>query len=187
MMAAKFSVSCALIAGLLCTSGCLERRVFITSEPAGALIYANDIELGRTPLEADFTYYGKYDVRVELEGFEPLRTVAKANTPIYEIPPLDLVSMAVPADIETEVRWHFVLAPALERTMDTATFEAQLLERAHGLRSTLAATDDAPKPAEGETAEVTEGSALEPAPAPEQAPADKPVENPAQKPADAPR
>lgn len=144
MKVVQFSVAAAAVFTLLCTAGCLERRVFITSEPAGALVYANDVELGRTPLEADFTYYGKYDVRVELEGYEPLRTVGKANTPIYEIPPLDLVSMAVPADIESEVRWHFVLAPALEKTMDPVQFENELLARARDLRAQLTATEPAP-------------------------------------------
>lgn len=103
----------------------------------GALVYANDVELGRTPLEANFTFYGKYDVRVELEGYEPLRTKAAADAPIYEIPPFDVVAMAIPADIETTVRWHFVLKPAEESGMDPRVAEDGLLTRAKELRGML--------------------------------------------------
>ncbi|GMV27031.1 MAG: hypothetical protein AMXMBFR58_30620 [Phycisphaerae bacterium] len=133
------------------STGCLERRVFVTSDPPGALVYANDVELGRTPLEADFTYYGKYDVRVELEGYEPLRTVGKANVPIYEVPPIDLAAMAMPFDIETTVRWHFKLEPALETTTDPLQLEADLVSRASDLRAQLATPKppaDKPEPAD---------------------------------------
>lgn len=121
----------------LACGGCLERRVSITTEPSGALVYANDVELGRTPLEADFTYYGKYDVRVEMEGYEPLRTRAAANAPIYEMPPFDLAAMAIPADIETVIRWHFVLQPAAESQGDPREIEEGLMERARELRGML--------------------------------------------------
>ena len=133
--------------------GCLERRVAITSEPPGAIIYANDVELGRTPLEADFTYYGKYDVRVELEGYEPLRTKASANAPLYEVPPFDLVAMAIPAEIETTVRWHFVLQPAAETGQDPVAFEKDLLTRAHDLRERLGPPHSAEPKKDGAPAE----------------------------------
>jgi hypothetical protein len=124
----------ALLTVALALTGCLERRVSITSEPEGAVVYANDVELGRTPLEAAFTYYGAYDVRVEKEGFEPLRTEAKARAPLYEYPPLDLVATAAPVSITTVVRWHFKLEPELSTTMTQDELERTVIERAHGLR-----------------------------------------------------
>ncbi|MBS0195881.1 MAG: PEGA domain-containing protein [Planctomycetes bacterium] len=120
-----------MVGAALLLGGCLERRVSITSEPPGALVTANDVELGRTPLEADFTYYGTYDVRVEKEGYEPLRTKAKAQSPIYEYPPIDLVATAIPANIEKVTTWHFKLEP---RSTDQAGMEAGALERAKALR-----------------------------------------------------
>ncbi len=141
MARAVVGAGCLVLAAL--SGGCLERRVSITTEPPGALVYANDVELGRTPLEADFTYYGTYDVRVELEGYEPLRTKARADVPIYEIPPLDLIAMAMPFEIETNVKWHFVLQPSVESTMDAKDFEAGLMERARAMRGEVE-----PKPEE---------------------------------------
>lgn len=120
-------------------AGCLERRVSITSDPVGAIVFINDVELGRTPLEAEFTYYGEYDVRVEKPGYEPLRTHATASAPLYEYPPFDLVATAIPADIETVVPWHFVLQPALETTQTPEEFEKGILERAGVLRANVEA------------------------------------------------
>src|SRR4051812_15001051 len=126
-----------LLAAAALLPGCLERRVSITSEPPGALVTANEVELGRTPLEASFTFYGEYDVRVEKEGFEVLRTKAKANTPIYENPPLDLLATAVPFTIETTVRWHFKLQPELVTVQSKEELERGMLERAAALRSQI--------------------------------------------------
>jgi hypothetical protein len=122
------------VAGL---GGCVERRVSVTSDPSGALVYANDVELGLTPLEASFRYYGTYDVRVEKEGFEPQRLNVAAREPLYEYPPLDIVAMAVPANIEHVVKWNFKLEPMREAVESREELEKGLLERAKGLRGEI--------------------------------------------------
>jgi hypothetical protein len=127
----------AAISGLVCLAGCLERRVHVESDPPGALVTINDVEIGRTPVEADFTYYGEYDVRLDLDGYEPLRTRARADTPIYEYPPFDLVATAMPAKIENVVRWHFKLEKALEDRQSPEEFEKNLLERANTVRQQM--------------------------------------------------
>ena len=115
---------------LVIPAGCLERRVSIESDPPGATVIVNDVELGRTPLEAGFTHYGVYDVRVEKEGFEPLRTTARARTPLHEYPPVDLASTAMPFTFTTVVPWSFTLTPAPQA-------DAGLLDRANALRTRL--------------------------------------------------
>jgi hypothetical protein len=109
----------------------------VTSEPAGATVYANDVELGRTPLTAAFTYYGSYDVRVEMEGYEPSRMKVYANAPIYEYPPFDLIAIAMPWTIDHTVKWHFKLAPTLESTQSKEDLEMGMLDRAHQLRAKI--------------------------------------------------
>jgi hypothetical protein len=125
------------VGALIVLGGCLERRVSVTSDPSGAVVYANDVELGRTPCEASFVYFGAYDVRVEKEGFEPLRAKVRARTPIYEYPPIDLVATAIPAHIETVVKWHFKLEPALETVQNREQLESGLRERANDLRANI--------------------------------------------------
>jgi hypothetical protein len=126
-------------------SGCLERRVSITSEPPGALVTANDVELGRTPCEASFTFYGSYDVRVELEGYEPQRLKVVAQSPLYEYPPFDLVAIVMPWQIENVVPWHFKLERQLESVQPREQLEAGLLERAQALRAEVPSSLPKPK------------------------------------------
>jgi hypothetical protein len=118
-------------------TGCMQRSLVITSEPAGATVYVNDAEVGRTPLEVGFTYYGTYDVLVTKDGYEPLRTKAEAIAPVYEHPPLDLAAHAMPWGVRTRVPWHFTLealatSPEAKKAQETA-----LLERAAATRARL--------------------------------------------------
>lgn len=101
-------------------------------------MYVNDQQVGRTPAEAEFLFHGVYDVRVELEGYEPLRTTAETKAPFYEWAPIDLVAEALPTRIENVQHWHFVLEPALEAALDKPALEAGLLERAGAMRDELA-------------------------------------------------
>jgi len=128
-----------LLLALSCT-GCIERRLEITSEPSGALVWVNDQQVGRTPTQASFLYHGVYDIRLELDGYEPLRTEAEAKPPIYEHAPLDLFAEALPMRLENTQHWHFVLEPSLESTLPKEQLEADLLARAAAMRTELEAT-----------------------------------------------
>ncbi len=116
-----------LLVCLFCVS-CVERTISITSEPAGALVYLNDQEVGRTPLTVPFMFYGTYDVRLEAEGFEPLWTKQKAKTPLWDMPGIDLLAEAVPG-VKSQVKWHFDLQPAVPMDQDA------LLDRAEQMRA----------------------------------------------------
>ncbi|MFW6059326.1 MAG: PEGA domain-containing protein [Phycisphaeraceae bacterium] len=111
--------------------GCVQRTIEISSEPSGALVHLNDVEVGRTPVEVPFTFYGTYDVRLERAGHAPLWTRREANAPWWDLPGPDLVAELVPG-AESRVRWHFDLdeaAPAGE--VDTQ----RLLDHAKQMRA----------------------------------------------------
>ncbi len=90
-------------------AGCVRRTILITSEPAGALVWLNDREIGRTPLDVEFTWYGTYDVRLEREDCEPLLTSGDARAPWWETPGLDLLAELAPWTVESRVAWHYRL------------------------------------------------------------------------------
>lgn len=131
---ALFSAVIGVVSGL---GGCMQRSLDITSEPAGATVYLNDVEVGRTPLEVGFTYYGEYDVLLVKDGYEPLRTREDAVVPIYEHPPLDLAAEAMPWGVRTRVPWHFVMTPLPTTPEEKAVAEAALLDRARATREKL--------------------------------------------------
>ena len=158
-----------VVAGCVVGAGCVDRRIFITSEPEGARVYLNDQDVGLTPLEVNFTWFGTYDVRLRKAGYEPLVTTAEAKAPLHEIPPFDFVAMAVPGTKRTHIDWHFELTPA---TTDTSG----LLERAGELRAEVEAEVEAESaPMESPTEPATES--------PSESPTEVRTESPAEKPA----
>lgn len=100
-----------LVAGLLFMAGCVRRTIMITSEPPGALVWLNDREIGRTPVDVDFEFYGRYDVRLHLPGSEPLMTSGNALPPVWEAIGLDLIAEMVPITLHRRIKWHYVLRP----------------------------------------------------------------------------
>lgn len=117
-------------------AGCLERTVTITSEPPGALVILNDEEIGRTPVETGFRYFGVYDVRLQREGYEPLATEKEAVAPVWEYPGIDLLAIAAPWRVRTHLEWHFDLEALPEAGADEAArAEQELFDRARSLRA----------------------------------------------------
>jgi hypothetical protein len=76
--------------------GCLDQKLTITSEPAGALVYVNDTEVGRTPLTIPYTYTGDLDVVLSLDGYQTLTTEANIKPAWYQIVPIDLFATISP-------------------------------------------------------------------------------------------
>ena len=114
-------------------AGCLERTVTITSTPSDAIVWLNDVEVGRTPVTTGFTFYGDYDVRLRKEGYEPISTHRETSTPFYEYAPIDLAATAWPGRIKTRLEWHFDLTPS----PDPKEEEPGLTERAKEMRDSI--------------------------------------------------
>jgi hypothetical protein len=125
-----------LSAVTLIGAGCVRRTISITSEPPGALVWLNEREVGRTPVEVDFLYYGTYDVRLRKEGYEPLLTSGEANAPLWDTIPLDLAAEAVP-NAHSKIAWHYVLEPLNDD-------ESALLERAGAMRASAITEEQRP-------------------------------------------
>jgi hypothetical protein len=123
-------VSTSLLGGV---GGCVEQTMTITSKPSGALVYLNDDEFGRTPITRPFTYYGTYDVRVEHEGYEGLKTTGVVIAPWWNWVPLDLAAAILPLPLKDHQRLHYDLKPASTQPAD----EQALVERAKKLEKEL--------------------------------------------------
>lgn len=124
---------------LLALTGCVDRKIRITSEPPGARVWLNDTEIGTTPAEADFRFYGRYDVRLEKAGYEPLWTDKKAYAPVWQYPGIDLAADLIPLRFDDTVKWHFDLEPSLESTSEPEALRTDLVDRANELRERTAA------------------------------------------------
>ena len=117
-----------VLAALL--GGCVRRVIDITSDPPGARVWVNDRDAGRTPCSIEFTHYGRYDVRLRREGYEPVAGFGDADAPVWDFVGCDLVSEVVPASLTSRVAWHFTMIP-------TDKDEAALVQRARSMRTDL--------------------------------------------------
>ena len=81
---------------VVAAAGCVgvRRELTVESEPAGALVYINGEEVGRTPLVHPFLYYGTMDVKLRKDGYETLEDAPRVWAPFWQVPPLDLFAEA---------------------------------------------------------------------------------------------
>ena len=100
----------------------------ITSDPPGALVLISNVEKGRTPLEMTFTWYGDYDIMLQREGCQTLKTHANLVPPWYEIPPVDLLSEIAPWTYRDHRYLHYVLPKQVIRTDEQLLQSAEVLK-----------------------------------------------------------
>jgi len=110
-------------------AGCVEREFVITSEPPGALVYISDVEVGRTPVTHPFTWYGDYDIMLRHEGRQTLKTHAEITPPIYEIPPLDLLSEIAPWTYHDRRYLHYQLDELAQPSDEELIRRAKVMEQ----------------------------------------------------------
>lgn len=153
-----------VLAGLLV--GCVERTIKITTQPSGATVILNDEEVGRSPADVRFTWYGTYDVIIRKEGYKTLHTPQKIDPPVYQWPVIDIFTeLLIPAKWHDVRTWHFDLEP------QPLPQREELLERATQFRQ---------EAQEGSAAKPPVGAVVPAAsePAGEQAPETQPAEQP---------
>jgi hypothetical protein len=115
----------------LALGGCVERRLTIRTEPAGAMVELNDQQIGESPVTVPFNWYGDYWVRVRKDGYETLDTHRELDRPLHDWPPFDLFAQLYPGQIVDEYEWTFELEPKQYPTRH------ELLDEAASLRSQL--------------------------------------------------
>ena len=119
-------LACAAIAMLL--SGCVERRFLVETTPPGAMVYVNNKQVGPSPVDVPFTYYGTYLISLELDGHQTQIVQQKVSAPFYEYPPLDFLAENIyPFKLSDVQRFHFDLVPLARPNLDELRLRAEEL------------------------------------------------------------
>jgi len=110
------------------SSGCVTRRVMITSDPPGAIVYRDGQPLGPTPVEQPFVYYGKYRYRLVKDGYAPLDVEPELCPPWYQYPGIDFIAETlIPYPFRDVQQVHFVLQPLETVRNDDVRSAAEIL------------------------------------------------------------
>jgi hypothetical protein len=114
----------------LASAGCVRRTLIIETEPQGALVFLNDEEIGRSPVQTDFLWYGDYDIVARREGYQTLHTHERINAPWYQLPVVDFFTeLLYPGRIHDQRLMSFALESESLPTTE------ELLENAEQMRT----------------------------------------------------
>lgn len=115
---------------VLLTSGCVERKLTIVSEPSDAIVWLNDEEVGTTPVTVNFNWYGDYNVRIEKDGYAILNTHQMLERPAHDKFPLDFFAEVVtPEKIVDEYIWTFELEPQKQASSQELVIAAEEIQQ----------------------------------------------------------
>jgi hypothetical protein len=90
------------------TTGCVEQRYLITTDPPGAAVYRNGVLLGQTPVDDHFVYYGNYHFTVVKDGYETLQVDQNIPAPWYEWPGVDFFTEVLyPCQVRDVHAFHY--------------------------------------------------------------------------------
>jgi hypothetical protein len=74
------------------SSGCVDRRFIIESAPPNANVFVNNKLVGATPVDVQFTYYGKYRFTFVRDGYQTLTVDEDICPPWYEYFPIEFIA-----------------------------------------------------------------------------------------------
>jgi len=129
---------------LVAAAGCVRREIEISSSPAGAQVLLNGRDVGRTPTRVEFTFDGVYDVRLRLDGYDPVVGSGTTQAPVWDFVGADLVAEVFPASLHRVDQWHFELVPEKVAEVD---LRARAEEMRHATAVREGTVQGAPPPA----------------------------------------
>jgi len=130
----KLSARCALALALslLLLAGCVERRLFLKSDPPGAEVSVNGQPVGLAPVSVPFVTYGYYEIVMSAPGHHRLSRVVEVSPPWWQYVPFDFfVEMIWPFTVTDERQIAFSLEPF------SRADEAAVVEREEQMRRWL--------------------------------------------------
>src|SRR5271165_2353780 len=134
-------IALTLLAVAALSSGCVERRYTLRTDPPGALAIVNGEEVGQTPVSRSFYYYGDREITFILDGYATKTLIQPIKAPWWD----NLFSEfftenLVPFNLRDEREFKYQLTPA------STPRASDLRDRAEQLRSEA---QTLPKPRRG--------------------------------------
>lgn len=107
-------------------AGCVERTIYVRSDPPGAVVYLDDERAGVTPCEIPYLWYGKREIVLELQKYRMVREIVTLNPPWWQYFPLDFITdVLVPFTIRDRTELSYVLEPAAPTAQEREEMRAR--------------------------------------------------------------
>lgn len=125
---------------LIAPAGCVERELFIQTNPPAAEVWINGRLEGDSPLTLPFNYYGCRDVELRKEGYRAQRTHLELSSPWYQHFPFDFFfDVLWPGTLTDRHEILFELEPYMPKDIHDRD---QILERAQNIKLKHLPSDD---------------------------------------------
>lgn len=106
---------------LLLSTGCVYRRMTIMSDPPGARVFVNNVEVGTTPCNVPtnaFIDFGNYKFTLFKDGFEPLEVLQPVPPKWYEYAGIDFFAEVGPWTVKDLRIFSYQMQPVREKSGD---------------------------------------------------------------------
>lgn len=116
---------------------CVERRLFIRTDPPGARVRVNGTDVGESPTYWPFPHYGAVLVEVDRAGYEAVEQVVELSPPWYQRPVVDFFADVVyPGTVRDDHEVRFLLRPLRRLTEEERDEQMrELTEAARRMRA----------------------------------------------------
>lgn len=106
--------------------GCVRRRLTLMSDPPGAVVSLDKVEIGKTPISCNFEHYGNRELRLVKEGYETHTQMISLRAPWYQWAGLDFVSeVLVPHQITDRKTFRIKMRPQKAVSPDDLIAQAE--------------------------------------------------------------
>ena len=134
----------AVAVGLGClalSSGCVERRYTVRTDPPGALVIVNGEEIGPSPASRSFYFYGDREITLIRDGYKTETITQPINAPWFDNYLTEFFTEnVIPMQLRDDREFKYTMKPYVSSP------EGALRDRAEGLR---AEAQIIPKPRRG--------------------------------------
>ena len=113
-----------------CGCNAVHRRMTIQSDPPNALVLVDGEEVGYSPVQVNFDYYGTREITLIKDGYATLTTMQKVKAPPYQWLGADFFSENL-SPVKVTDRQGFMYRLQPQRQSSTS----EIIDRASSLRS----------------------------------------------------
>jgi hypothetical protein len=123
------------LAGLLALAlpACVQRSLTVTTDPPGARVFVNGKDRGPSPVTVPYVHEGRFDLRVEAEGYESAAVEVVTPTRADSVPGVDFFAEHF-SRRSKRFPHHVALVPLKADSYTRAELEA-MAERAEAFRT----------------------------------------------------
>lgn len=127
------------VVSLALLSGCMERKLVISSDPPGAKVVINQKWEGVTPFTLPFKHHGTYDIRISKAGYYPMVVKEPIVAGLHQKPFLDFPAEVLPVRGKDIRKLHYTLEQiadpdAIDEIMTRRTEMRERTERISEMR-----------------------------------------------------